>query len=208
MRRQISDSSIRVLADRNRNAHARASLAWIIWVSSSSGRLVALSWRRRGGWRAGCYVSLLLSRAGRINGWTHDSTGENAILCAGVLLRLVPGDRDDVCVAQSLGGGRCDDAGGRGNDLPNGWNHHVSTVTHLVSWTSDQAQPGLGRWLCVDPAQLFYSSYTSFGPDSVVLEQRVIHCSHLHRVFLGPSNLIPHLQRIPLATWLCRPRGG
>lgn len=46
----------------------------------------------------------------------------------------------------------------------------------------------------VDHAPVLLSVSTAltgpFGPGTVVREQRVIHCSHLYRFFLGPSNLI------------------
>lgn len=67
--------------------------------------------------------------------WSHDSTSEYAILCADVLLHLVPGDRDDVYVSRSLGGRRNRHLAGKGFGLPDGWDHHVSAVTHLVSRT-------------------------------------------------------------------------
>jgi hypothetical protein len=86
-----------------------------------------------------------VERSGKNYSWSHDSTSKYAILCAGVFLHLVPGDRGDVCVARSLGGGRYSAARGRGNGLSNGGDHHVSAATHLVSQTSDKAQHGLGR---------------------------------------------------------------
>ena len=79
-------------------------------------------------------------------GWFHDTTNEYAIPFSGAFfLHLVPGDGNGVSVARSLGGRRCVAARGRGNGLSNGWNHHVSVVTYLVSRTSDNEQLGLGR---------------------------------------------------------------